>query len=89
MDLFDRERLWTARRLSLRVFAKPAPDIISEDVTVPVSRVPEWHGASYRSLTDTNLQVGILAHAGDGNMHPMIPADKSNNEEWGAGHGRI
>jgi glycolate oxidase len=28
------------------------------------------------------LRVGILAHAGDGNMHPMIPADKSNAEEW-------
>ena len=28
------------------------------------------------------LKVGILAHAGDGNMHPMIPADKNNKDEW-------
>jgi glycolate oxidase len=28
------------------------------------------------------LKVGVLAHAGDGNMHPMIPADRSNKEEW-------
>ena len=28
------------------------------------------------------LRVGVLAHAGDGNMHPMIPADKSDKEEW-------
>jgi glycolate oxidase len=34
-------------------------------------------------ITDKcKLRVGVLAHAGDGNMHPMIPADKSNTEEW-------
>ena len=36
----DRNRLWAARRAAYGVFAKIAPDIISEDVTVPVSRVP-------------------------------------------------
>ena len=29
------------------------------------------------------LIVGVMAHAGDGNMHPMIPADKADKEEWG------
>lgn len=78
----DRERLWTARRSAYGVFAKLAPDIISEDVTVPVSRVPEMI-RRITAITDKHgLRVGVLAHAGDGNMHPMIPADKSNPEEW-------
>jgi glycolate oxidase len=78
----DRERLWTARRSAYGVFAKLAPDIISEDVTVPVSRVPEMVRRIVQIADRHKLRVGILAHAGDGNMHPMIPADKSNAEEW-------
>jgi glycolate oxidase len=79
----DRERLWTARRSAYGVFAKLAPDIISEDVTVPVSRVPEMVRRIVQITDKYKLRVGVLAHAGDGNMHPMIPADKSNPEEWG------
>ncbi len=78
----DRERLWTARRSAYGVFAKLAPDIISEDVTVPVSRVPEMVRRIVQIADKHKLRVGVLAHAGDGNMHPMIPADKSNAEEW-------
>lgn len=78
----DRERLWSARRSAYGVFAKLAPDIISEDVTVPVSRVPEMVRRIVQIADRHKLRVGILAHAGDGNMHPMIPADKSNAEEW-------
>ncbi len=78
----DREKLWTARRSAYGVFAKMAPDIISEDVTVPVSCVPEMIRQIKRIGKSHGLRVGVLAHAGDGNMHPMIPADKSNAEEW-------
>ncbi len=78
----DRERLWTARRSAYGVFAKLAPDIVSEDVTVPVSRVPEMIRRIKRITQSYHLTAGVLAHAGDGNMHPMIPADRSNREEW-------
>ena len=78
----DRERLWTARRSAYGVFAKLAPDIVSEDVTVPVSRVPEMIRKIKQITKSYNLTAGVLAHAGDGNMHPMIPADRSNTEEW-------
>jgi glycolate oxidase len=78
----EREKLWTARRSAYGVFAKLAPDIISEDVTVPVSKVPEMTRRIIEITSRYGLRVGVLAHAGDGNMHPMVPADKSNKEEW-------
>nr|WP_054702512.1 FAD-linked oxidase C-terminal domain-containing protein [Desulfosarcina cetonica] len=28
------------------------------------------------------LRIGILAHAGDGNMHPLIATDTRDKEEW-------
>lgn len=78
----EREKLWTARRSAYGVFAKLAPDIVTEDVTVPVSKVP----LMIRKITEITdkygLKVGVLAHAGDGNMHPLIPADRKNKEEW-------
>ncbi|MBU0972094.1 MAG: FAD-binding protein [Proteobacteria bacterium] len=78
----DRERLWAARRSAYGVFAKLAPDIVSEDVTVPVSQVPEMVRRIKQITQSYNLTAGVLAHAGDGNMHPMIPADRNNTQEW-------
>ncbi|WDP89097.1 MAG: FAD-binding protein [Desulfobacter sp.] len=78
----DQARLWAARRSAYGVFAKLAPDILSEDVTVPVSQVPEMTRRIVAIGKKYRLTTGVLAHAGDGNMHPMIPADRNNKEEW-------
>ncbi len=78
----EREQLWTARRSAYGVFAKLAPDIITEDVTVPVSKVPEMIRQIMEIADRHGLKAYILAHAGDGNMHPMIPTDKENKEDW-------
>jgi len=79
----DRDKLWAARRQAYGVFAKIAPDILSEDITVPVSKVPEMTRKIREICTRHNIRVGVLAHAGDGNMHPLVPADRNNKEEWG------
>jgi glycolate oxidase len=78
----DRDKLWAARRQAYGVFAKIAPDIVSEDVTVPVSKVPEMIRRIREICNRNDIKVGVLAHAGDGNMHPLIPADRNNREEW-------
>lgn len=78
----DRNRLWGARRAAYGVFAKIAPDILSEDVTVPVSKVPEMVRSINSTISKYKLTGGVLAHAGDGNMHPFICADRNNTEEW-------
>ncbi len=78
----DRNRLWAARRAAYGVFAKIAPDILSEDVTVPVSKVPEMVRSINSTIGKYKLKGGVLAHAGDGNMHPFICADRNDKEEW-------
>lgn len=78
----DRERLWTGRRKAYGVFARLAPDILSEDITVPVSRVPEMTRRIHEICKRYGLRVGIIAHAGDGNMHPLIPADRAQKDQW-------
>jgi glycolate oxidase len=78
----ERENLWAARRAAYGVFAKLAPDIVTEDVTVPVSRVPLMIKKINEISSKYGLKTFVMAHAGDGNMHPMIPADRTNKEEW-------
>jgi len=78
----DRDRLWSARRAAYGVFAKISPDIVSEDVTVPVSKVPEMIRKIVEITNRYNLRAGVLAHAGDGNMHPLVCADRHNHDEW-------
>ncbi len=78
----ERDALWQARRSAYGVFARLAPDCIVEDATVPVSKVPEMI-RSIREIADRyRLRMGILAHAGDGNMHPLIATDTRDKEAW-------
>jgi glycolate oxidase len=78
----DRERLWGARRAAFAVFARLAPDNVGEDVTVPVSKVPEMIRKIVAITKKYELTAAIGAHAGDGNMHPLIVANKDDREEW-------
>lgn len=78
----EQDRLWTARRSAYGVFAKLAPDIVTEDVTVPVSKVPEMVRAIEAIAKRHDLTMGVLAHAGDGNMHPLVPADRKDVDHW-------
>ena len=78
----EREKLWAARRAAYGAFAKLAPDIISEDVTVPVSKVPQMVRKMVAIAQKYNLPFGVAAHAGDGNMHPIIPGDRQNKAQW-------
>lgn len=78
----ERNDLWAARRSAFGVMSRLAPDCITEDATVPVSRVPDMIRGIREIVDKYKLKVGILAHAGDGNMHPMISTDKRDKEEW-------
>ena len=78
----ERDNLWTARRSAYGVFARLAPNCIVEDATVPVSHVPDMI-RHIREIADRyQLRVGILAHAGDGNMHPLIATDARDRKQW-------
>ena len=78
----EQDELWRGRRSAYGVMARLAPNCIVEDATVPVSRVPEMIEGMREIFARYELRVGILAHAGDGNMHPLIATDVRDREEW-------
>ena len=71
-----------ARRAAGPAVMRMRPNIITEDVTVPVSNLT----AMIRKVNEIGerhrIQVGILAHAGDGNLHPLIVFDKMDADEY-------
>lgn len=80
-DPKDEERLWFARRSAFGVMARARPNCIVEDVTVPVSKLPTMVREIVSLARGHGVKVGVLAHAGDGNMHPLIMFDKRDEEE--------
>lgn len=76
------EALWIARRSAFGVMARARPNCIVEDVTVPVSQVPTMVREILTMAKKYHLLIGVLAHAGDGNMHPLILTDRQDQDEW-------
>ncbi len=79
-DEAARERLWRARRsISLRVHESAAL-YVSEDVAVPLSRIPELLVTVERLEREHGLVVYAFGHAGDGNIHLNITADRRDTD---------
>lgn len=79
-DIFSRKRLWEARRSISPALYHLSPLKINEDVVVPRSRIPEM----IRTLKEVGKRIGLsivcFGHAGDGNIHVNIMADRDNYE---------
>jgi glycolate oxidase len=79
----EAERLWTARRAAFSVMARLRPNAVIEDATVPVSNLTAMIRKTLEIAEKHNVQIGVLAHAGDGNLHPLILFDQRDEEELG------
>lgn len=81
VDEKDRARLWLARRSCSSSVVQLNPTKIGEDITVPRSQIPAVIRELKAIAEKYQLKLPIYGHAGDGNLHPNIMADKDNAEE--------
>lgn len=72
------ESLWKARKSAGSVAASLRASNISEDVGVPISKVPELLSRLSTAVSVYGLPFVIFGHAGDGNLHPKIMYDKTD-----------
>ncbi len=75
------DQLWVARRTVIGAVARKRPSYSLQDVTVPRNRMPEIVEAIVNVSQKYSLPIGVLAHAGDGNLHPLVLFDERNQEE--------
>jgi glycolate oxidase len=52
--------------------------LVIDDVAVPVSRLAELLDGVTRVAAERDVVIGVVGHAGDGNMHPNIVVDRSD-----------
>ena len=77
----EAEKLWQARRSAFGAVARLRPNCIVEDATVPVKGLPEIIRKIVELAGKYQLKIGVLAHAGDGNLHPIVMTDLRDREE--------
>ena len=70
-DDAEAEALFEARRLAYPAFERLGP-VLTEDVCVPRSKVPAMLAQIEAIAARHRVQISTIAHAGDGNLHPLI-----------------
>jgi glycolate oxidase len=70
-DDTEAEALFEARRLAYPAFERLGP-VLTEDVCVPRSAVPAMLERVSAIGARHGVQIATIAHAGDGNLHPLI-----------------
>lgn len=80
-DDAERKKFWAARKSAFGAMGRLAPDLMLQDAVVPRSRLPEILAETYRVGAEYGLRVANVFHAGDGNLHPLIPFDSRDADE--------
>jgi glycolate oxidase len=70
-DEVEAEALFAARRLAYPAMERLGA-VLTEDVCVPRSKVPEMLAAIEEIGKRHGVTIATVAHAGDGNLHPLI-----------------
>ena len=77
----ESEHIWAARRATFGAVARMRPTCVLEDITVPVSFLTGTIKAIAAIAERHRLQIAVVAHAGDGNLHPLVLCDLRDKEE--------
>ncbi|WP_338599106.1 FAD-binding oxidoreductase [Desulfoferula mesophila] len=80
-DKQESEKLWTIRRAVGSTSGSLRPNNLSEDVTVPISKVPQLLEGIQKIMQGQPYPFVIFGHAGDGNLHPKIMFDGSDPQQ--------
>ncbi len=78
-DAQEAEALFAARRLAYSALERLGP-LLTEDVCVPTEQVPAMLARVEEIATAHDVRIANIAHAGDGNLHPLIstpPGDEA------------
>ncbi|WP_432105006.1 FAD-binding oxidoreductase [Streptomyces sp. bgisy091] len=80
-DAAESELLLQARRLSLPALETVRSATMIDDVCVPRSRLGAMIEGTAAIAEKFGLTIGVCAHAGDGNTHPVVCFDHTDADE--------
>jgi glycolate oxidase len=79
-DPAEGELLLDARRVVLLALERLGTTLI-DDVCVPLSRLADLFDGVEQISASSGVLIGVVGHAGDGNMHPTVVSDASDEDE--------
>lgn len=80
-DEKEAESFYQARAMAYLSVKSSASGVQSEDVVVPIDKLSEYLGKLKEIAQKFDVKMPIMAHAGDGNFHPVVLYDKSDEGE--------
>jgi glycolate oxidase len=80
----ERDALWAGRKGAFGAAGRVAPNYYLQDVVVPRTKLPKALSAVENACNSRGIKVANVFHAGDGNLHPLLMYDRSNQREAAA-----
>ena len=77
----ERANLWKCRKLSVGAVGRLSNSYIIQDGVVPRTRLPHILRRIVEIARQYNVQIVNVAHAGDGNVHPILLFDERDDEQ--------
>ncbi len=74
-DQAEAQLYWKARSAGFAAIFGAAHTVLSEDVCVPRTRMAEFIERVVAICRRAGLEVTVIGHAGDGNLHPSVMTD--------------
>jgi glycolate oxidase len=74
-DQAEAQLYWKARSAGFAAIFGAAHTVLSEDVCVPRTRMAEFIERVVAICRKAGLEVTVIGHAGDGNLHPSVMTD--------------
>lgn len=81
-DPAEGELLLEARRIALPALERLGTTMI-DDVCVPLSRLADLFDGVEKIAASYAVLIGVVGHAGDGNMHPTVVFDAADENQAG------
>ncbi|BAS26206.1 FAD-binding oxidoreductase [Limnochorda pilosa] len=80
-DEAERDALWLGRRAAYGAAARLSSHLWTQDITVPRPRLAEMMRAVRRIGENYRIPMIAVAHAGDGNLHPLVPYNPKDADQ--------
>ncbi|MDR2018669.1 MAG: hypothetical protein LBQ00_07355 [Syntrophobacterales bacterium] len=81
-DMDEANKYWAGRRAGFAAVFGAAATVMAEDVTVPRGQIPALISKCKELAKKHQVEIVILGHAGDGNLHPSILTDINNKQHY-------
>ncbi|MGB0033981.1 MAG: FAD-linked oxidase C-terminal domain-containing protein [Candidatus Acidiferrales bacterium] len=81
-DSKERDLLWKGRKNAFGAVGRIAPTYYVQDGVIPRTKLPETLQRIQEIGKKHGFEIGNIFHAGDGNLHPIIPFDARDEAQF-------